>query len=113
MIKDPMKHLLFICSQNRLRSPTAERVFSQWPGIEARSAGLNSDATLPLSPDLIEWAHVIVVMEQTHKKKLTKKFRAHLTGKPVISLGIPDDYEFMQPELVDLLKIRVPMRVEL
>jgi predicted protein tyrosine phosphatase len=103
-----MKNLLFICSQNRLRSPTAEAVFSEWPGIEVMSAGTNSDATVSLSSDLIEWADILVVMEQVHKTKLSKKFRSHLKNKRIVVLGIPDNYEYMQPELVELLKTLVP-----
>lgn len=72
------------------------------------SAGLNSDATVPVSSDLIEWADLLVVMEQAHKSKLSKKFREHLKNKKIVVLGIPDDYEYMQPELVDLLKVVVP-----
>ena len=102
------KRLLFVCSQNRLRSPTAARVFSQWPGVEAKSAGLDKDARIPLSPELIGWADIILVMEQAHRKKLRKRFRAHLAGKPVIVLDVPDEYVFMQEELVQLLKNRVP-----
>lgn len=108
-----MKRLLFICSQNRLRSPTAEQVFSQWPGVEAMSAGLNNDAVTPLSTDLIEWADVILVMEQNHKNKLNKKFRAYLAGKSIVVLGIPDEYAYMQLELVQLLKAKVPRYVRL
>lgn len=105
--------LLFICSQNRLRSPTAEAVFSQWPGVEALSAGLNHDAVAPVSSDLIEWADVLVVMENTHKVKLSKKFRASLKGKRIVVLGVPDEYEYMQPELIRLLEAVVPRRVGL
>lgn len=108
-----MKRLLFICSQNRLRSPTAEQVFSQWPGVEAISAGLNHDAVTPLSADLIEWADTILVMEQSHKNKLSKKFRGYLAGKRIVVLGIPDDYDYMQPELISLLKAKVPRLIHL
>lgn len=106
-----MKRLLFVCSQNRLRSPTAEQVFSQWPGVEALSAGVNHDADTPLSGDMIEWADVVVAMETVHKDKVTRKFRAELRGKRIVVLGIPDDYEYMQPELVELLRERVPKYV--
>jgi predicted protein tyrosine phosphatase len=108
-----MKRLLFVCSQNRLRSPTAHNIFSRWPGVEAMSAGLNNDATTPVSSDLIEWAHVVVVMEKSHKHKITKKFGARLKGKQVIVLDIPDEYEYMQPELVQILKAKVPRYVRL
>jgi predicted protein tyrosine phosphatase len=49
-----MRHVLFLCSQNRLRSPTAEQVFSTWPGIEVASAGLDATAETPVSPELLE-----------------------------------------------------------
>lgn len=105
--------LLFVCSQNRLRSPTAERVFARWPNVEARSAGTDADASVPLSPELIAWADAIIVMEKSHKNRLGKKFRADIAGKRVVVLGIPDEYDFMQPELVQLLEARVPQVVRL
>ncbi|MDB5389594.1 MAG: phosphotyrosine protein phosphatase [Planctomycetaceae bacterium] len=100
--------VLFLCSQNRLRSPTAEEVFSSYSGVEVASAGLNHDAETPLSPELLQWAEVIFVMEQAHRNKLSKRFRAHLHGKRVICLNIPDEFEFMDPELVRLLEAKVP-----
>lgn len=99
--------VLFICSKNRLRSPTAEQVFSQWPGIECASAGVHSSADVPLDAELIAWADIIFVMEPVHKTKMASKFRKHLNGKRVICLGIPDDYEFMEPALVKLLDAKV------
>ena len=100
--------MLFICSQNRLRSPTAEQVFADWLGVETASAGLNNDAETPVSPELLNWCHLIFVMEKTHRNKLAKKFRAHLAGKRVICLDIPDDYEYMDPDLIALLRAKVP-----
>lgn len=108
-----MRKILFLCSQNRLRSPTAERVFSTWPGVETASAGLEADATLPLSKEHVEWADIIFVMEKRHKNKLTKKFGGLLKGKRVISLDIPDEYEYMHPELIKILKARVPQYLRL
>lgn len=106
-----MKRVLFVCSQNRLRSPTAEAVFTDWPGVESLSAGLNRDAETPLSGDLVEWADVIAVMEPEHKRKLLHRFGSELRNKKLVVLDIPDDYAFMQPELVELLKERVRTRV--
>ena len=63
-----MKHVLFICSQNRLRSPTAEQVFSGYLGLECASAGLNHDAENPVTPELLEWAEIIFVMEKAHRR---------------------------------------------
>lgn len=101
-------HILFICSQNRLRSPTAEQVFANWPGVETSSAGLNKDAENPLTPELLEWAHTIFVMERAHRSKLSARFKPHLGDKRVVCLDIPDEYEYMDPELVRLLMSRVP-----
>jgi len=98
---------LFICTQNRLRSPTAEQVFASWPGVETDSAGLGNDANVPLSPEQIDWATMIFVMERAHRNKLSKKFKPYLNGKQVICLNIPDEYDYMQEELVLLLKAKV------
>ncbi len=101
-----MKRVLFVCSQNKLRSPTAEQVFSTWPGVEVESAGTNHDAENPLTGELVEWAQVIFVMEKAHRNKLSKRFRRHLKAR-VICLNIPDDYAFMDPALVALLNAKV------
>lgn len=102
-----MIHALFVCTQNKLRSPTAEHIFSTWQGVETDSAGIGNDANVPLSVEQIEWATIIFVMEQAHRNKLSKKFKAHLNGKRIICLNIPDDYQFMQPELIKLLETKV------
>jgi predicted protein tyrosine phosphatase len=102
-----MRRLLFVCSKNRLRSPTAEQVFASWPNVETDSAGLAPDAETVLSADQVEWADVIFVMEKTHRATLALRFKAQLKGKKVVCLDIPDDYEFMQAELVALLEKRV------
>jgi predicted protein tyrosine phosphatase len=95
---------LFICSKNRLRSPTAEQVFATWPNVETDSAGLSADADVALSPEQVRWADIVFVMEKAHRARLSAKFRACLNGKKVICLDIPDDYAFMQPELIALLE---------
>ncbi|WP_334185125.1 low molecular weight protein tyrosine phosphatase family protein [Novosphingobium sp.] len=102
-----MKNILFVCSQNRLRSPTAEHIFADYPGLEVSSAGTNHHAENPLTAELVSWADIIVVMEKRHRSKLQQRFRAALRGQRVICLDIPDDYSFMDPDLVELLKIRM------
>ena len=103
--------LLFVCARNRLRSPTAERVFAADPGVEAESAGVAPDADSPVTPELIAWADVILVMEPAHRAKLARAFPAPLRGKRVVCLDIADDYGLMDPELVRLLWDRVPRSV--
>lgn len=102
-----IRRLLFVCSQNRLRSPTAEHVFATHPGVETLSAGLNTGADVPLSEELLRWADVVFVMEKRHREKLSREFRQALGGTRVICLDIPDIYEYMDPELVALLQKRV------
>ena len=102
-----MKHVLFICSRNRLRSPTAEQVFANWPNIEVASAGLAQDAEESLTGEMVEDADLIFVMEKQHRAKLTRRFKPQLKQARVVCLDIPDDYAFMQPELVALLKAKV------
>lgn len=103
----PHKRVLFVCSQNKLRSPTAEQVFADHPAMECLSAGTNRDAINPLTAELVEWAELIFVMEKPHRTKLTAKFKRHLANRRVICLDIPDEYEFMDPALVRLLQVRV------
>jgi predicted protein tyrosine phosphatase len=103
-----MKTVLFVCSQNRLRSPTAEQVFARYPGIETASAGLNNDAENPMTAELAERADLIFVMEKAHRSKLQRQFKTSLKSARVICLDIPDDYAFMDPELVQILEARVP-----
>ena len=100
--------MLFVCSQNQLRSPTAEQVFSSWPGIEVASAGTDRTAAVPVSPELLQWADTIFVMERTHLNRLRKRFGAYLKDQRVICLSIPDEFEYMDPRLIKLLLAVVP-----
>lgn len=106
-------NLLFVCSENRLRSPTAEAVFSKYPGAQAIGAGTNADAETPVSGDLIDWADVIFVMEKIHRNKISKRYQALLKDKRLVCLDIPDIYECMQPELVKLLISKVPKYIRI
>jgi predicted protein tyrosine phosphatase len=97
--------LLFICSRNRLRSPTAESVFATHNGLETRSAGTAKDAEYRVGADDLEWADLVLAMERHHAKRLRQMFPKNRTRVAV--LDIPDEYELMQPELVALLQEKV------
>lgn len=99
--------ILFVCSRNRLRSPTAEAIFASSPGVEVLSAGTASDAEERVSLELVEWADLIVAMEARHRRQLARTFGAELRDTRVVVLGIPDDYAYMDPVLIDLLRQRV------
>ncbi len=98
-----LTNALFICSRNRLRSPTAEQVFSTWPDVDTDSAGLDNDAVVQLSPEQLEWADIVFVMERAHQARLSRGYGNHLRGKQIVCLNIPDDYGFMDPALIERL----------
>ena len=103
--------LLFVCSQNRRRSLTAERIFSGIPGLQVRSAGTQPDARIVATEGHLGWADIIFLMEKSHLNRLRRKFPEALQGKQTVTLLIPDDYEFMQAELIDELQAKVPQHV--
>lgn len=102
-----MKNVLFVCGRNKQRSPTAEEMFASCPGVETASAGTSPDAETLLSPDLIEWADIIFVVESEHKRKLTAQFAAALKNERVVCLNIPDKFAYGDDGLVRLLKAKV------
>lgn len=104
--------LLFVCSRNRWRSPTAEKVFHGVNGIQARSAGTEPGARIKVTAGHIGWADIVFAMEKKHVRRLREKFAGELTGKRLICLNLPDEYEFMQPELIELLESSVIPHLE-
>ncbi len=101
------KKIVFICNYNRYRSPTAQKIFSDHPHLEVKSAGIEPNAMVPINRELLEWADIIFVMEASQKKYIRKHFEGISEIKPVICLNIEDEYNYMDSELVDLLKQRV------
>ncbi len=102
-----LKNLLFVCGKNKLRSPTAEAIFSSWQGVSVDSAGVSSDANVVVSLEQVQWADVIFVMEKSHCSKLKSKFPSAINGKHVVCLDVPDKFSYMQQELVDILNKKV------
>ena len=96
-------NVLFVCSRNQWRSPTGEQVWRRHAHVAVRSAGTNSGARHPVSANDLAWADVILAMEEKHKSRLMAEFRPLLAHKPLHVLDIPDDYRYMDPELVELL----------
>ncbi|HEX7644733.1 MAG TPA: phosphotyrosine protein phosphatase [Burkholderiaceae bacterium] len=97
-------NLLFICSRNQWRSPTAEHVWRRHPGVAVRSAGTSAAARRVVSAQDIAWADIVFAMEQKHKSRLAAEFGRLLEHKRVVVLDIPDDYKAMDPELIELLR---------
>lgn len=106
-------NIFFICSRNQWRSPTAEQVFRRHPTLSVRSAGTSRNAKKKVSADLLQWADIICVMEEKHKNRLVAEYGRIIAFKPLHILDIPDDYLFMDPRLVAILKETVPAMLKL
>lgn len=98
------KKVLCVCSAGLLRSPTAAVVLSQEPfNYNTRAAGVHDYALVQVDDVLLHWADEIVFMEQHHMDHV--KDRVPL-GVPMVVLGIRDQYEYRNPELMALIKER-------
>ena len=106
-MKSESLNLLFICSRNQWRSPTAEQIWRRGFGINTRSAGTSPKARKTVGPTDIRWADVIFVMESKHKNRLMASYNRLLNHKSIYVLDIPDDYGYMDEELIEELKARV------
>ena len=100
-------NILFICSRNKWRSRTAEEIFKSLGHDVIKSAGTENSARVQVNASLIKWADLIFVMEEKHEKRIRQKFKEISANKEIIVLGIEDEYKFMDPELIKILKISV------
>jgi predicted protein tyrosine phosphatase len=106
-MREPKLKILFVCTINRMRSITAQNVFSDDERFEVRSAGTDKSATICIDATLLDWADTVVVMEKHHRAAIRSRFPRYYENKRIVCLYIPDDYEYMQPELISILKERV------
>ena len=100
-------NLLFVCSRNVWRSRTAETIFKNNGFHSVRSAGTEATARIRLNQKMIDWADIIFLMEYRHKKRMKAKFRVDKLNTELVVLEIPDDYEYMDEELIEMLEISV------
>jgi predicted protein tyrosine phosphatase len=112
-LKDVATKLLFVCSRNQWRSRTAEEIFRGLPGYAVRSAGTEASSRIRVTEGLIGWADIIFVMERKHRSILTERFGESLAGRVICCLDIPDEYGFMDAELIELLRGAVAVYVEM
>jgi len=102
-----MQNILFICSRNQWRSPTAEKVYAKDPRVQVHSAGTSPKARHTVNAKDIAWAELLFVMEYKHKDRLKAEFSKILQYKKIIVLDIPDEYGYMDEELVGLIEASV------
>jgi predicted protein tyrosine phosphatase len=99
-----LPRLLFICSKNQWRSPTAELLFKNHPVHQAKSAGTSDKARIKVNQKMLDWADIVFVMERKHQQLLKQQFPLAVDDKPLIILDIEDNYQFGDEELIEILK---------
>src|SRR5687768_14492926 len=100
-------NILFVCSRNKWRSRTAETIFKGSQLHNVKSAGTENEARIKVTENLINWADLIFVMEKRHRQRLQEKFGQSLNDKRIIILEIEDNYQYMDAELIEILKTSV------
>jgi len=99
----PLK-VLFICAKNQWRSPTAAAIYRNDARLSVQSAGLSKQSPCPISAKLLEWADVVMVMENAHTSRIRDRYRGQIRLPKIVSLDIPDDYPFMDKTLIGLIE---------
>lgn len=96
--------MLFVCGMNKKRSLTAQKIYANDPRVDVRSAGVSPRSNTKLTETQIKWADLILVMEKKYKERIRAVFKNY-SGLPKIeSLEIPDEYEYMDDELIQIIK---------
>jgi predicted protein tyrosine phosphatase len=99
--------ILFVCSRNKWRSRTAETIFKNNGQHQIKSAGTENTARISINQNLINWADTIFVMEDKHEKRILEKFDWNKVETNIEILDIPDEYQYMDKELVEILKLKL------
>jgi predicted protein tyrosine phosphatase len=102
-----LRRVLFVCHYNRRRSATAERLFCKRPDVDVRSAGTARDSLVQINRRMLDWADIVFTMDHGQHSALGRMFHGHPVLDRLICLEIPDEYRFLDPELVRLLEMRV------
>lgn len=99
--------ILFLCSQNKKRSLTAEKIFDGVNGHDVRSAGTENNSRIKVTAGLLGWADMIFCMEKKHYRRIKEKYSDIVSNKKIVTLNISDDYEFMDRCLIELLESNI------
>jgi protein-tyrosine phosphatase len=100
-------NILFVCSRNKWRSPTAEAIYKTSQEHSVKSAGTETSARIRLTAKHIAWADIIFAMEKRHKQRMMQNFACETEGKQIVVLNIPDEYQYMDKELIESIKLAV------
>lgn len=105
-------NVLFVCSRNQWRSPTAEKVYRNDDRVNARSRGTTRSAVRTITAADLSWADAVMVMEEKHRRRILADFPDASRFKPIHVLDIPDDYQFMDPTLVNLISAAADPQID-
>src|SRR5690606_21161591 len=95
-------NILVVCGRNKKRSRTAEHIFKNDNRFNIRSAGLSPKSDRKISENDLNWADLVFVMETGQRSKIWELYN-YIDLPTIEVLHIPDDYEFMNEELVEML----------
>jgi predicted protein tyrosine phosphatase len=112
LVKNRSVNILFVCSRNQWRSPTAEAIYKNQSGLSVKSAGTEPSARIKLTAKNILWADILFVMEKKHKQRIIENFPNEIAEKRIVILDIPDEYKFMDEELIEEIKTIVDQYIE-
>lgn len=110
------KKVLCVCSAGLLRSPTAAVVLSQEPyNYNTRACGISEEyALIPITDLLIHWADEIVFMQEKHADAAFRQFGDEaFVEKDIVILDIPDIYSYWHNTLVDEIKRKYEISLNL
>jgi predicted protein tyrosine phosphatase len=108
---EPRLKILFVCAMNKKRSATAEHLYSKDARLEVRSAGVRPEAKRRVSEKDLQWADIVFAMEREHKRRLLQQFQGH-DLPPIEVLHIPDDYEYMDVQLQEILRLTLDPEID-
>lgn len=100
-------NILFVCSKNKWRSRTAETIFKNHPDHDVKSAGTAAGAVIKLTEKHLNWADLIFVMERKHEQHIKANFKIKEITEKLIVLDIPDNYKYMDEDLILTLETAV------
>jgi len=98
-------NVIFVCTMNKWRSPTAEKIYKYHPLLNVRSAGTSSKARRSISVHDLRWSDIIIFMEEKHSERIRAEFRQEVEYREMHILGIEDRFQFMDPELIQELQM--------
>ncbi len=105
-------HILFVCGESKRRSATAEKIFTTDRRMTVRAVGLGETVPRRIRDEDLCWAHLVLAMERKYIVRIRTAFRHLDELPPIMELGIPDKFIFMNPTLIERLREGVEEALE-